>query len=39
MIPEFESGAAIPVPPEDLAAEAAMPNVLPFPLAASGAGG
>lgn len=36
-IPAFESGAAIEVPVDDL--PSAIPNVLPFPLAASGAGG
>lgn len=48
MIPEFVSGAAIPVPADDIpisvaaavATDEAMPNVLPFPLlASSGAGG
>jgi len=48
MIPEFVSGAAIPVPADDIpisvaaevALDEAMPNVLPFPLlASSGAGG
>ena len=37
-IPAFESGAAIEIPVDDVPAEA-IPNVLPFPLAASGAGG
>ncbi|MBA2543514.1 MAG: hypothetical protein H0V17_27985, partial [Deltaproteobacteria bacterium] len=51
MLPEFVSGAAITMPADELAGDraisaaaevadgAARPNVLPFPLAASGAGG
>lgn len=38
-IPAFESGAAIEIAIEDDVPEVAIPNVLPFPLAASGAGG
>lgn len=38
-IPAFESGAAIEISVEDDVPDVAIPNVLPFPLAASGAGG
>lgn len=38
-IPTFESGAAIEISVDELPSSDELPNVLPFPLAASGAGG